>query len=308
MDFRQLEMFLAIVDEGGFTKAAAKLFVAQSAISRKVRLLEDELHEPLFLRVGNRVLLTHAGRALAAHSRAIFERLQRAADEISGAVETHQVGLTLGTGVTACIYMLPPLLRRFRERFPRVELKIVTGADAVLAQEISNGRIDLGWLALPIYNRHLSTIRLVDEEMVIVVSVDHPWSQRGTIKAQELVEFPLIMIRRDSAAGHTLYAMFKRLGVTPHITMEHSTFATIRPLVEINLGISIMPLMMFAREPRNPRVHILHFEEEHPELEFGLVHAKTPQLPKLVEEMIRLFEENLSAPARAAGKKQRLRA
>src|SRR5207247_9680610 len=106
MDLRQLEMFLAIAEEGGFNKAAAKLYVSQSAISRKIGLLEGELGEKLFLRIVNRVLLSEAGETLLRHSRLIFRQLKTATMDISDIGQLQRGELSIGAGMTACVYVL----------------------------------------------------------------------------------------------------------------------------------------------------------------------------------------------------------
>ncbi len=186
MDISQLKMFLSVVEQGGFNKAAAKLYISQSAISRKISLLEAELREKLFLRVGNRIMLTPAGEALVRHSRFILRQIKTATVEISDIANLKSGELSIGAGMTACVYLLPPVLKKFRETFNQVDVKVFTGGTDDLVSKIRDGRIDLGILTLPIVGDDLLITKLLTEELVIVVSQDHPWSKRSQIKAAEL--------------------------------------------------------------------------------------------------------------------------
>ena len=103
MDLRQLEYFSAIVKEGGFNKAGAKLFISQSAISRKIRLLEQELGEPVFLRSGKRIILTPTGEALLRHSRVIFHHLKALKLEMLEEAGLQRGELSIGATLTTCV-------------------------------------------------------------------------------------------------------------------------------------------------------------------------------------------------------------
>ncbi len=298
MDISQLKMFLSVVEQGGFNKAAAKLYISQSAISRKISLLEAELREKLFLRVGNRIMLTPAGEALVRHSRFILRQIKTATVEISDIANLKSGELSIGAGMTACVYLLPPVLKKFRETFNQVDVKVFTGGTDDLVSKIRDGRIDLGILTLPIVGDDLLITKLLTEELVIVVSQDHPWSKRSQIKAAELEKYPLIIFSKETNTRHLLDRFFKELGVTPPIAMELSNFATIKPLVEINLGISILPYTSVEAEIANKRLHVVRVKGNRLQRDIGLVHLKAEALPRAVSELIRFFSRgNSDGPA-----------
>lgn len=295
MDLRQLEMFLAIAEEGGFNKASSKLYVSQSAISRKINLLEEELDEKLFLRIGNQVIITHAGEALLRHTRFIFRQLKAAATEVSEIGQLHRGEVSIGAGMTACIYLLPPALREFRERFPQVEVKVTTGTTSELLPQIRDGVVDLGILTLPIASKNLSVIPLMIEELVVIVSVDHPWSKRKYIEASELAKFPFIMYTEQSNMRHIVDEMFQEFDIVPQIAMELDNFAIIKPLVGINLCISILPLYSVTDEVKSKRLHILRIKGKKLERNLGLVHLKTEYQPRAVSELIKFLQSTQKA-------------
>src|SRR6201988_1843562 len=124
MDLRQLEIIRAIADTGSFTAAGEKLHVSQSAISRQVLLLEAELGEPVFHRIGRRIRITPAGEALLRLSHRVFEDLQDTVSAISDTRESLRGTIRLVGGMTVCLYVFPALLAEMRRTHPSLDLKI----------------------------------------------------------------------------------------------------------------------------------------------------------------------------------------
>ena len=174
MDFRQLEMFLAVAENSSFTLAGRQLHVAQSAISRKVGMLEEELGESLFKRINKRIYLTPAGEVMLRYSRRVFQDLRTAALEVSEIGQMKRGSVRIGAGMTACMYVLPPVLEKFRSHYPNIETQVVTGTAENLLYQLRNNLLDLGILTLPIVQPDLQTIAFRTEEMVVLVSARHP--------------------------------------------------------------------------------------------------------------------------------------
>src|SRR6185437_9374428 len=127
MDLRQLEIVRAVAETGSFTGAGARLNVSQSAVSRQILLLEDELHERLFVRLGRRVQITAAGEALLQLSHRLFHDIHETSASITDRQKVLTGTLRLVGGMTVCLYVFPALVKAFRERHPEVEIKIAVG-------------------------------------------------------------------------------------------------------------------------------------------------------------------------------------
>ena len=124
MDLRQLEILRAVADTGSFTAAGHQLHLSQSAVSRQILLLEDELDEQLFLRVSGKIKITPAGTTLLALSRRVFDDIEATRAAIVESRETLAGTLRLIGGMTVCLYVCPPLLKEFRRAHPDVEVKV----------------------------------------------------------------------------------------------------------------------------------------------------------------------------------------
>lgn len=290
MDFRALEMFLAVADNSSFTLAGRQLHVSQSAISRKVGLLEDELGQPLFKRVGKRIYLTEAGNRMLPHSRRVFQVLREAALEISELGALRRGLLRVGSGMTACMYVLPPVLEQLKMRYPDIDVSVVTGTTEVLLEQLRSGRIDLGLLTLPVNASGLESVPVATEELVVVASPKYPGlSRRRFISVSEIARSRLILHDRGASLRSLLDRFFEKVGITPQIVMEAETVATIKPLVQINLGISILPLCSVEAEARRGELAYFRIRGHKLTRPIGAVFQRSDHPPRLVSELIALF-------------------
>ena len=183
MDLRQLEIIRAIAEAGSFTGAGERLHVSQSAISRQILLLEDELNEAVFLRVGRRIRITPAGEALLQLSHRVFQDLKDTVALISDSRQALRGPVRLVGGMTVSLYVFPGLLREFQRLHPQSEIKIWAGATDRCIASIRAGTADLGLLTLPIDAPDLVTVPAIDEELLLVTSVNHPLARKKRIVA-----------------------------------------------------------------------------------------------------------------------------
>ena len=290
MDFRQLQMFQAVAENLSFTLAGRQLFVAQSAISRKIRLLEDELGQKLFKRVNKRIFLTPAGEVMLRYARHIFQDLRNAASEVSDIAQLNSGVIRIGSGMTACMYLLPPVIEKFQTRYPKLEVRVVTGTSETLIPQICNGALDVGILTLPVKSPDLEVIPFTTEELVIVASPRHRvLAKKRNVAAEDLKGYPMILFNPGTATRQLIDEYFARIGLEPRIVMVSENVATIKPLVRINLGISLLPLPAVAIEARRGELHYLRIRGERLTRDIGLVTHKDDYKPKALLELMALF-------------------
>jgi len=285
-------MFIAVAENLSFTEASRKLHVAQSAISRKIALLERELGEKLFQRVSRRVYLTPAGETLLRHARRVFIELRDAELEISETTQLSRGLLRIGSGLTACMYLLPPVLERFREYYPNIELEVVTGPTEALLPQIRDNLLDLGVFTLPVDYPGVQVTPLCREEFVVVASPRHPeLGLRKSLPAAEIARYPLILFSRAAATRRLIDAFFREVGISPRIAMEAENVAVIKPLVAINLGVTLLPARAVEGELGRGELHALALEDRKLEREIGLVYLKADHNPRALDALIRLFRK-----------------
>lgn len=272
MDLRQLEMVIAVAENASFTRAGQQLRVAQSGVSRQIRMLEDEFGEPLFKRISKGAHLTPAGETLLVYARKVFQDLRNAALEISGLARLERGQLRIGAGMIACTYILPPVLERFKELYPRVELVVATGVTDVLLSKLRDNSIELGIFTLPVRSADLTVVPLWNEDMVVATSVKHPvLARKRWTSAKELANYPLITFAKDANTRAVIDNYFSAAGVTPRIAMEGENVATIKPLVKIDLGVTIIPYRAIAEEVKRKELHCLRIRDQKVTRQVGIV-------------------------------------
>jgi DNA-binding transcriptional LysR family regulator len=246
---RQLRTFLAVVETGGISTAARKLHLTQPAASQQLRELERVFRVRLLERAGGRAQPTAAGEALLAPARRIHAALE---DAIS-ATAAHRSGevgrLRFGTGATACIYLLPPVLSAVKQRMPGLEIVIATGNSADVARRVETGELDIALVTLPVSgSRALSTIRLLSDPLVALL----PGSmarETQSISAAQLADLPLILYEEGGTTRAIIDEWFQRASVTPSPIMQLDSIETIKVLVSGGLGASVMPGLALASLP-----------------------------------------------------------
>ena len=183
MDLRQLEILQAIAETGSFTACGRKLHVSQSAISRQILLLEEELGEPLFLRVGRQVRMTPAAESLVQLGQRVFLDVRETVGAITDRTRELRGTLRLSGGMTVCLYVFPPLLKHMRRVHPHLDVRLTVATAGRSVQEIRGGRVDAGLLTLPVVESDLVTVPVLREELLLMTTPTHPLAKRRKCRA-----------------------------------------------------------------------------------------------------------------------------
>jgi DNA-binding transcriptional LysR family regulator len=289
MNLRQLEMFRAVAEQGTFTRAAGRLHVSQSAVSRQVQLLEEEVGGALLRRNAKGVTVTEAGELLLRMAHRVERDVEEALAEISQTHALQRGILHLGGGMTVCLYILPRLLKKYRRLFPGVDLQITTGSSDKILEMVRSHEIDLGLLTLPINAKDLEVLPVMKEEMVVVTSPGHPLSREKTIDPKALGKFPLILYEPGSNTRKALDQFFLEEGITAEVAMETENVEIIKAMVAINVGITIVPYTPVARDVRSGRLAAVRIRGRRLFRETGWVFLSTDRR-RAVTELLRVFD------------------
>jgi DNA-binding transcriptional LysR family regulator len=253
MELRQLDAFVAVAEERNFTRAAARLYVAQSGLSATIRSLERELQAPLFLRTTRRVELTAAGAALLGEARRTLASAVAAAEAVAAVEGLRHGTLTLGIIQATSLFDLPGLLAVYRRTYPGIELKLQQASSAELGRLLDDHRVDIVFRTeFDEGAKDLVSIPLAGSPLVFVCHPDdalagHPVVNLRALSGRALVGFPLgwgVRTLSDLA--------FVARGVEPHYGFEVNDTQTLLDLVEVGLGPSVLPAAIAT--PRGPRL------------------------------------------------------
>ena len=291
MDLRQLEVIRAIADTGSFTAAGEKLRVSQSAISRQVLLLEAELGEPVFHRIGRRIRITPAGESLLQLSRRVFQDLQDTVAAITDTQESLRGTMRLVGGMTVCMYVFPALLEEVHRTHPHLDIKISVGSGDRSIELLRSGAGDLGLVTVPVGATDLVSVPVLQEEMLLITYPTHPLARKRQIHASDLTRQPFVVFESGSVTRKLVDAFFTRERIEPEIVMETENVEIIKAMVRHGLGISIVPWQAAAADVRSQALFCSRIVGHALWRQTGWLYPKMSRLPRTVSEVIRVFEK-----------------
>ncbi|MGH9346339.1 MAG: LysR family transcriptional regulator [Vicinamibacterales bacterium] len=290
MDLRQLEVIRAIAEAGSFTAAGEKLHVSQSAISRQVLLLEEELGEPVFHRVGRRVRITPAGDSLLQLSHRVFQDLHDTIAGISDRQESLRGTLHLVGGMTVCLYVFPTLLTELRRLHAQLDLKITAGSTDRCIAQLRAGTAELGMLTLPIDVPDLVSVPVLQEELLLVGDARHPLARKRTVAAEDLAHLPFVLFESGSNTRRVVDEFFVKERIAPRIVMETENVEILKAMVKTGLGITIIPYQAVAADVGARRLFSRRIAGHTLIRETGWIYPKMSRLPRTVSEALAAFE------------------
>lgn len=290
MDLRQLEIIRAIAETGSFTAAGHKLHVSQSAISRQILLLEDELKEPVFLRVGRRIRITPAGEALLQLSHRVFQDLKDTFAGITDSQESLRGTVRVLGGMTVCLYVFPALLMELKRHHPEVDLKVMTGSSERCLRQLRSGAGDLALLTLPVDQPDLVNVPVLQEELLLVASPKHPIARKRKVVPQDLVRQQFVLFESGSNTRRAIDEFFVSARIEPQIVMETENVEIIKAMVRNNVGLSVIPYQAAARDVSSGHLFVSRIEGRSLVRETGWVYPRMSRTPRSVQETIKAFE------------------
>jgi DNA-binding transcriptional LysR family regulator len=244
----QVEAFLEVARLGNVSRAAEALYVTQPSLTARLKNLEAELGEQLFLRTGRGLKLTEAGRAFLPHA----ERALRSLREGEAAVTELQRGeagpLVVGAVPSVSTYVLPKLLRRFRTLAPGVRLAVRTGhSEEVLAMVLAED-VHVGLVRALHHGSEVESVPVYEDHLVLVVPPGHRLAGGAGIRLEDLDTEPLILFDRTSSYHELTNALFREAGVLPSTVMELDNIESAKQMVAHGLGVALLPNIAITGE------------------------------------------------------------
>ena len=250
----QLLTFAEIARDGSFSRAAERRHLSQPAVSHQIRELERRVGVALFERVGKRAVLTTAGQVLLDHVSRVHEELAGAVDRLRG-LHGELVGrLRIGTGATAATYFLPPMLAEFHRRWPRVDLRVVTGNSREMARAVRSNDLDVALVTLPAPTSGL-TITATFADALVAIGSPRKSKRREPMTPAECGELPLILYEPEGTTRALIEAWLGRAKRRRAPVLEMGNVEAIKRLVRAGMGVSIVPSMAVREEVAQQTLH-----------------------------------------------------
>ncbi|MBV9084733.1 MAG: LysR family transcriptional regulator [Acidobacteriaceae bacterium] len=304
MEFAHSRALIAIGELGGFGKAGERLHLSPPAVFAQIHQLEQEFGEKLYERSGRKLVLTPAGRLLLEYCR----RLVRVHDEAVGAVRELsgvQCGsLYLGCGPHISVSIVPHLIHAYVSKYPNMQLRLITGNDQMLFEDLYAGKVDLIIMNLPadeptfppdgrVLTDDPDLVRdpLWRYELVFVVPPDYPTRRCGTASVDELSAKPFILYQRSVVIESAIRRFCTEVAFEPKIVMQNDQADSIKELVKLGVGISLLPLWSVSEDLRRGALKIVRLHERQLFSITGLIYRRSSHLPVALRSLVAVAHE-----------------
>ena len=245
MDISGLQAFISVAEQGSFSEAAEILFITQPAVSKRIAGLESALNNRLFDRIGRQIQLTEAGRALLPRAKTILREVQDSQQAIRNLSKEVGGQLSLGTSHHIGLHRLPPVLRHYNQVYPQVELDMQFLDSEQACKAVLHGELELGIVTLPPDNTDpLTLIPLWHDPLHIVASEEHPLAKQPQVNLNSLAEHPAILPARGTFTREVIEKMLQPANIELQVRLSTNYLETIRMMVDIGLGWSVLPKTM----------------------------------------------------------------
>jgi LysR family transcriptional activator of glutamate synthase operon len=288
MELRQLQYFVAVARLEHVTKAAATLRVAQSAISRQIHQLEDEIGVQLFAQKGRNLQMTPAGKLFLNRVEALLTELDRSVLEVKEFMNPEAGEIRVGFPHSLGIHVLPSVIAEYRNHYPYVKFVLKQGTYHVLIRDLIEGDIDLAFISpLPEGHEEVEGELLLTEELRVILPPNHLLADYASVRLEQLKDDSFVMFSEQYSLRMIVMDACQKAGFMPNIGFEGEETDTIRGLVAAGLGVSLLPEMALIETSPMMPVSI-RISDPHILRTVGLIRRKGEKLP-LVAEVFRRF-------------------
>ncbi|PIE41974.1 MAG: LysR family transcriptional regulator [Gammaproteobacteria bacterium] len=249
MDTGQLTAFIAVAECQSFSKAAEQLHLTQSAISKRVAALENDLDVVLFERFGQRIQLTEAGKILLLDAKEILDKVSQMHDNSDLSKQRVAGKLRVATSHHIGLYRLPKILQGFVRQYPDVQLDMKFMDSEVAYEEVTQGLCDIAVATLPVKTSHsINCTPLWRDELVIMFAKSHAMAGIEYFNINTLADYPAILPDEDTFTRRIIDDVFKDNNIHYRLAFSTNYLETIKVMVEAGLGWSVLPKMMLNNQ------------------------------------------------------------
>lgn len=285
MDTANLQALIMVAETGSFSAAAERLFLTQPAISKRIKQLELQLGSKLVDRKGKKIQLTQTGLALLPKARQILNNMLAIQQQIADMEGSPMGSLSMATSHHIGLHRLPPILRAFSSSYPDVELDLNFMDSEQACQLIEHNELELAVVTLPFEQKaKLDYVPIWNDHLMITCSIEHPLKSVANPGIQDLIKHPAVLPSHGTFTREAIELALKDVLVDLKITLETNYLETIKMMVSVGLGWSILPLSMLDES-----LHQLKIPEFDASRQLGIVLNKNRSRSKAVIAMLDLI-------------------
>ena len=242
MDIAQLRTLIHVAELGSLSKAAGRLRIAQPALSRQIRLLEEELGIRLFDRHGRGMVLTERGRDVLRHAIRVLAELEELRASAAGSDAPVSGHVAIGLSPTVADVISVPFVTAFRAKYPGIMVQLVSAYSGYLLDSLYRGEVDLAVLYDPKAARSLRSEPLMQESLFLIGPPDMEWSCEDAVPFAEVASLPLLLPSTRHGLRNILERFAQEAGVSLDVTVEMDSYTAMKDLVRHGYGCTILPI------------------------------------------------------------------
>jgi DNA-binding transcriptional LysR family regulator len=280
MELMQLQMLVAVAEEGSIQRAAAQVYRTAPAVSIAIGKLENEVGALLLDRTrGHGFRLTAAGEVLVNYARRLLSLRDEALAAVEGIRNIESGQLRIGANQSIGEYLLPQLMQSFQKHYPGVKLKVAIGYSDAILSSLKHWELDIALVAGLPQDKGLRSHLLMRDRLVAVMSSRHHLAGRETIQVRELMEEPLIVLTAKSELRERVAATFQRSRTPLNVQVETGTLESIKKMAARDMGVGIVPRMCVQEEEASGDLAVKTVEEFREERMLWMVCRRSPLSP-----------------------------
>lgn len=293
MNERKFKIFYMVATELNMTQAAAKLYLSQPAVSQTIHELETEYEVKFFDRIGKKLFLTQEGQEFFQYVRRILNLYAECSQTIDDIKGLKKGKLRVGASTTTGIYILTDLIGGFQKLNPEIEVSMVIENTRIIADLILENRIDFAFVEGQVDSPEILVEYFCDDELVFIVSSEHPWTSRKKITFQDVAKEKFIMREQGSGTREVVENALNFNGIDYHLGMELGNTEAIKKAVEAGLGISCISRRCIEREIEDHRLCVIKISGLSINRKLSLIIHKDKYLSNLFKYFIGFCKETV---------------
>lgn len=287
MNLRDLRYLVAVADYRSFNQAAEHCFISQPTLSTQIKKAEESLGIQIFERTNKKVLITEIGRQIVEIARRVLHEIDIMQEIADHAHDPLSGNFKLGAFPTLAPYLFPDLVPKIRTSLPNVRLILIEEKTDSLIEQLNQGKLDAALLALPVNNDLLESRPLFDDEFLLAVNDDHPYSKKAKIQQSDLNDQQLLLLDE----GHCLRGQALQVCQLHQAEEQQDVRATgletLRQMVRAGTGITLMP--QIAIQQKETSICYIPFKKPAPKRTIGMFWRKTSARKQLMQEISELI-------------------
>jgi len=289
MDDHKLKVFCTVAETRSFSKTSEIIHLTQPAVSLQIQSLEEVYETKLFDRSSSTVALTPAGEVLYKYAKeilALYASVEKVIGKLTGLVKG---SITIGACSNVGNYLLPSVITDFKKTHQKVKVHLLVCNTKRVIELLNSGSIDLGLVSVDSVRQKMIVKKLVSDELLVIVSPDHPWAKKKEVPISDLTKEPFIFREAGSGTRQMIEKFLARHGITPHemkISTVLGSTEAIKDVVENGLGISIISGWAARKESKYGTLRLLRLKEEKMVRDFSLIINKNSVSSRALDEFL----------------------